>query len=61
MKKIMLSLLILMTSAASAQEILIFGGDNNKDFLGCLSCNEMAGNSVWNEMSQYGWNNGFGK
>jgi hypothetical protein len=61
MKKIILSLLMLLTSVASAQEILIFGGDNNKDFLGCLSCNEMAGNSVWNEMSQYGWNNGFGK
>jgi hypothetical protein len=61
MKKIILSLLMLITTVASAQEILIFGGDNNKDFLGCLSCNEMAGNSVWNEMSQYGWNNGFGK
>jgi hypothetical protein len=61
MKKITLTFLMLLTSAANAQEILIFGGNNNKDFLGCLSCNEMAGNSVWNEMSQYGWNNGFGK
>jgi len=61
MKKIILSLLILISNLSTAQEILIFGGDNNKEFLGCLSCNEMAGNSVWNEMSQYGWKNGFGK
>jgi hypothetical protein len=61
MNKITLTVLMLLASAANAQEILIFGGNNNKDFLGCLSCNEMAGNSVWNEMSQYGWNNGFGK
>jgi hypothetical protein len=61
MKKITLVFLMLLASTTNAQEILIFGGNNNKDFLGCLSCNEMSGNSVWNEMSQYGWNNGFGK
>jgi hypothetical protein len=44
-----------------SKDVLIFGGDNNKEFLGCLSCNEMAGNSVWNDMSTYGWRNGFGK
>lgn len=52
---------MLLASTVNAQEILIFGGDNNKEFLGCLTCNEMTGNSVWNEMSQYGWKNGFGK
>lgn len=61
MKKIAFTLLMLLASTVNAQEILIFGGDNNKEFLGCLTCNEMAGNSVWNEMSQYGWKNGFGK
>jgi hypothetical protein len=61
MKKTTLALLFFLASAVNAQEILIFGGDNNKEFLGCLTCNEMAGNSVWNEMSQYGWKNGFGK
>lgn len=61
MKKIALVFLMLLAGTTNAQEILIFGGNNNKNFLGCLSCNEMAGNSVWNEMSQYGWNNGFGK
>lgn len=40
---------------------MIFGGNNNTEFLGCLTCNEMSGNSVWNDMSQYGWRNGFGK
>ncbi len=44
-----------------SKDILIFGGDNNKEFLGCINCDEMSKNSVWNDMSQYGWNNGFGK
>ncbi len=43
-----------------AQEILIFGGQNNKEFLGCLTCSEMSANSVFNDFSQYGWANGFG-
>ena len=49
------------TVSHAAEDILIFGGNNHKDFLGCLTCNEMSSNSVWNEMSQYGWKNGFGK
>ena len=56
MKKLAAISLLLFAGLVNAQEILIFGGDNNKEFLGCLTCNEMAGNSVWNEMSTYGWN-----
>ena len=61
MKKLAAISLVLFAGLVNAQEILIFGGDNNKEFLGCLTCNEMAGNSVWNEMSTYGWKNGYGK
>ena len=61
MKKLVAISLMLIAGIVNAQEILIFGGDNNKEFLGCLTCNEMAGNSVWNEMSTYGWKNGYGK
>ncbi len=52
---------ISFSSLLHAQEILIFGGQSNKEFLGCISCNEMAATSVWNDMSHYGWKNGFGK
>ena len=61
MKKFAAISLLLFAGLVNAQEILIFGGDNNKEFLGCLTCNEMAGNSIWNEMSTYGWKNGYGK
>ena len=45
---------------AVAEDLLLFGGDGHKEFLGCLNCSEYAGNSIWNEMSIYGWKNGFG-
>jgi hypothetical protein len=61
MKKLLVFILTLTSLQVVAQEILIFGGQGNKDFLGCLTCNEYDSNSVWNDMSQYGWDNGFGK
>ncbi len=60
-KIVIFILLLINLEIVNAQEILIFGGRNNKEFLGCLTCNEMSGDSVWNEMSQFGWNNNFGK
>ena len=61
MKRITCILFLMVSMTAYCKDILIFGGNNNKEFLGCLTCNEMASNSVWNEMSTYGWENGFGK
>lgn len=60
-KRLIFIVIMLFGGMLNAQEILIFGGDNNKEFLGCLTCNEMAGNSVYNNMSTYGWGNDFGK
>jgi hypothetical protein len=54
-----ISVLLAAASAQSKQEILIFGGSGHKDFLGCLSCGEMESNSVWNELSRYGFHNRF--
>jgi len=57
--------IIVATQVARAQQpvpqprILIFGGLNHKEFLGCLNCSEMDSDSVWNDFSQYGWRNGF--
>ena len=48
------------TSAiAQSKDVLIFGGDGHKEFLGCLTCDEFATDSVWNEFSSYGWSNSF--
>tara|TARA_R110002049_G_scaffold83103_2_gene211225 strand:+ start:3179 stop:3532 length:354 start_codon:yes stop_codon:yes gene_type:complete len=33
---------------------MLFGGDNHKEYLGCLNCSEYSSESVWNEYSQYG-------
>jgi len=55
------SLLIAYSTSAHSQQILIFGGDNNREFLGCLTCNEYDTNSVFNDFSTYGWGNDFGK
>jgi hypothetical protein len=49
-----------MEDNAQTVQLLIFGGDRHKEFLGCLNCSEMDATSVWNDMSQYGWGNGFG-
>lgn len=64
-KRTVLQLLLAPTIAsiavdARAQEVLIFGGDGHKEFLGCLTCNEYSGDSVWNDFSQHGWRNSFG-
>ena len=44
-----------------AEELLLFGGSGNNEFLGCLNCTEYDANSVWNDYSVYGWGNKYGK
>lgn len=44
-----------------AQEILIFGGADHKDFLGCLNCSKYDDKSIANRYSDYGWENLYGK
>jgi hypothetical protein len=41
-------------------EVLIMGGLNNEEFLGCLTCAYTDQESVWNDLSRHGWGNGFG-
>jgi hypothetical protein len=45
--------------AQTAPELLLFGGEDHKTFLGCLNCNQMSPSSVWNDYSQYGFKNQF--
>ncbi|MNT44163.1 hypothetical protein D3C72_1806800 [compost metagenome] len=47
-------------AAAQSREILIMGGQSQDTFLGRLTCNEYASNSVWNEHSPHGWSNKYG-
>lgn len=61
MKKLGFTIILIMLAVnAFASDILIFGGMNHKDFLGCLTCNQYSNNSVFNKFSTYGWANIFG-
>jgi hypothetical protein len=58
MKKTTFFLFILMAiplwTNILAQELLLFGGENHKQFLGCLNCGSYDSNSIWNEYGTYG-------
>lgn len=45
---------------AASQPILIFGGADHNEFLGCLNCGDADPASVWNDGSKYGWGNDYG-
>ena len=42
------------SSNVSATKLMVFGGDNHKTYLGCLSCSEYAADSVFNEYGPSG-------
>jgi hypothetical protein len=45
---------IFVAQTALAQDLLLFGGSNHDEFLGCLVCNEYSSESVCNGYGQYG-------
>lgn len=54
MKKIGILLLIMHVITTNAETLLLFGGKNNKVFLGCLNCNKYSSSSIWNVYGNYG-------
>lgn len=47
-------LLLLLSSVAFAQTLLIYGGDDNDVFLGELNSSPYSSKSIWNEYGTYG-------
>ena len=45
---------------AQTVQILLFGSEDHKEFLGFLNCSELSKNSIWNDYFNYGWKNEFG-
>lgn len=43
-----------MTGPASTGKLLVFGGPNNKTFLGCLSCGQYDTDSLLNQYGSFG-------
>lgn len=42
------------TMAGDPSKIMVFGGDNHKVYLGCLSCDKYDSDSVWNAYGDHG-------
>lgn len=59
-KAILYITILFSYSAAVAEPLFIFGGHGHKEFLGCLNCNSIHPKSVWNGISQFGFDNDFG-
>lgn len=38
----------------SNTELLIYGGENNRTFLGCINCSDSGSDSIWNLYSGFG-------
>ncbi len=47
--------LIFFAITSFAQKALhLYGGSNNDVYLGCLNCNSLNSNSIWNSLGTYG-------
>ena len=51
---IILIFFIFSAQTALAKDLLLFGGSNHDEFLGCLVCNEYSSESVCNGYGKYG-------
>jgi hypothetical protein len=41
-------------SAGTSTDLLVFGGDGHKTFLGCFNCSEYDASSLFNKYGEYG-------
>ena len=51
---LLLSVLITFSSGAFAQDLLLFGGPNHDEYLGCLKCSDSRSDSVCNGFGKFG-------
>jgi hypothetical protein len=56
MKTLLLTIFTFLSTitCARSQTLHLYGGMNNKEYLGCLNCNKFSTNSVWNQYGTYG-------
>jgi len=54
MRRLLIPILLVVSPPSFAKDLLIFGGDNHDEFLGCLNCSEYDSNSVCNGYGSFG-------
>ena len=54
LKLVGIFIILIVGINASAQTLHLYGGDNHDVYLGCLNCNNMNTNSIWNQYGTYG-------
>jgi hypothetical protein len=53
-KKVFILLGLLLCCIFHAQTLHLYGGTDQKEYLGCLNCDNFDKNSIWNKFSDYG-------
>lgn len=53
-KKVFIVLSFLLCCIFHAQTLHLYGGADQKEYLGCLNCDNFDKNSIWNKFSDYG-------
>src|SRR5687767_7952544 len=53
---IILTFLLPAISSFGQKALHIYGGENHDIYLGCLNCNDIDSNSIWNTIGKYGSN-----
>jgi len=51
-----LIILLIGTNCFGQKAMHIYGGQNHDIYLGCLNCNDIDANSIWNDIGRYGSN-----
>jgi len=54
--RILFTLLFLLLSVLpyAQTSLQLFGGEDHKIYLGCLNCDDVESNSIWNDVGTYG-------
>lgn len=53
-QKVFIVLSLLLYCIFHAQTLHLYGGADQKEYLGCLNCDNFDKNSIWNKFSDYG-------
>lgn len=53
-KKVFIVVSLLLSCIFYAQTLHLYGGADQKEYLGCLNCDNFDKNSIWNKFGDYG-------